>query len=429
MAIEQIPPTAVSVFPYKSFIINAILLQTLFESYLKYRQYKRLSSPIPQELLDLGIDKSKVEQSKQYTKDKMKLAIINAIFDLVIGLVFLVFNITALIWTFLQQKLHTQNEYYLATVLLVLETLQSTITSIPFSYYSSFVIEKKYNFNNMTISLFIKDIIKSTILNCVISSIITCLLIFAISIGGKYFYIIVDILIVIVFFVAMWIYPNFIAPLFNKFTELEEGELKQGINKLAESINYLLKKIFVVNNSKRSSHSNAYLYGFGKNKRIVLYDTLLQQLEKEEIYVTLAHELGHWKYSHNIYLILISFPQYFVMFYFFKFFQHNEDIFLSFGYKDKSIFIGVNIYMEILAPLNYVLNIFLLRITRKFEYQADSFAKEKGYAECLGKGLQKLTEENLSNMDPDPLYSQFHYNHPTLLERLRALDLLTKKDK
>jgi STE24 endopeptidase len=428
MAIEQLPPTIVSAFPYKSFIINAILLITLFESYLKYRQYKRLSKPIPQELLDLGIDKSKIEKSKQYTKDKMKLSIINSIFDLTLELTFLIFNVTAMIWTYLQQKLNTQNEYFLATILLILETLQSTITSIPFSYYSSFVIEKQYNFNNMTISLFIKDTIKSTILNCVISSIITCLVILAISFGGEYFYIIVDILIVIICFVAMWIYPNFIAPLFNKFTELEEGELKQGINKLADSINYPLKKIFVVDNSKRSSHSNAYLYGFGKNKRIVLYDTLLKQLEKEEIYATLAHELGHWKYSHTISLMLISFAQYFVMFYFFKFFQHSESIFASFGYKDKSIFIGVNLYMEILTPLNYVLNIFLLRITRRFEYQADSFAKDKGYAECLGKGLKKLNEENLCNMDPDPMYSEFHYSHPTLLERLRALDLLNKKE-
>jgi len=233
---------------------------------------------------------------------------------------------------------------------------------------------------------------------------------------------------IIFIIIFMWVYPNIIQPLFNKFTDLEEGELKQKIFKLAEKVNYPLTKIYVIDASTRTSHSNAYLYGLGKNKRIVLFDTLIERLDHNEIEAVLGHELGHWVYSHNIKLLIFSLLHIFIIFFIFGYFVNDPRMYLSYGFKNKSIFIGLMLYMGLYDPISYIIDIFQMKLTRVCEYQADSFAHTLGYADQLISGLKKLFEKNLSDMDPDPLFSLVNHSHPTLIERVRALNQLKEQD-
>jgi len=254
-------------------------------------------------------------------------------------------------------------------------------------------------------------------------------LLYVIEIGGKYFYIYVEIFVILVAFIMITIYPHLIAPLFNKFTELEDGELKEKIKKLAEQVNFPLTKIFVVDGSKRSSHSNAYFFGLGKNKRIVLFDTLLKQMNDEEILAILCHELGHWTYGHMWKQMVKSFLQMFVIFYLYGFFSSNDDLFRSFGFQDKSILIGLGLFLRLYSPVSYILGIISLRLSRTYEFQADKYAVDFNYGELLYSGLIKLFKENSGDMDPDPLYAAFHYTHPTFVERLSYIKSIDKKEK
>jgi len=176
-----------------------------------------------------------------------------------------------------------------------------------------------------------------------------------------------------------------------------------------------------VDGSKRSSHSNAYFYGLGSNKRIVIYDTLINQMNEDEILAVLAHELGHWQKGHVWKQMINAFLQIFVLFYIYGFFMTNEQIFLSFGYKDASIFIGVTLFLMIYAPISFAFQLLSLKVSRAFEFQADEFATNLGYGDLLTSGLVKLFKENSGDMDPDPIYASFHFTHPSFLERLRFI--------
>lgn len=166
----------------------------------------------------------------------------------------------------------------------------------------------------------------------------------------------------------MLIYPNFIAPLFNKYEELEEGELKTGIEKLAVQNEFPLRKLFKVDGSTRSSHSNAYFFGFGKNKRIVLYDTLLNQLENKEIYAVLCHEMGHWKYSHTFKHLGALMLRVFVFFYLFSYVIYSDAFYTNFGYSQKSIFVGTFLFIELFTPINTAMNVFAMSMSRLYEF-------------------------------------------------------------
>eukprot|EP00340_Litonotus_pictus_P012254 CAMPEP_0170536670 /NCGR_PEP_ID=MMETSP0209-20121228/102275_1 /TAXON_ID=665100 ORGANISM="Litonotus pictus, Strain P1" /NCGR_SAMPLE_ID=MMETSP0209 /ASSEMBLY_ACC=CAM_ASM_000301 /LENGTH=224 /DNA_ID=CAMNT_0010838055 /DNA_START=876 /DNA_END=1547 /DNA_ORIENTATION=+ len=222
-------------------------------------------------------------------------------------------------------------------------------------------------------------------------------------------------------FFIITIYPHVIAPLFNKFTELEDCPLKEKIQVLASKVEFPLTKLFKIDGSKRSAHSNAYFFGLGKNKRIVLFDTLLEHLEDEEILAVLCHELGHWQKSHIWKNMLNIFLQIFVLFYVYGFFVTNDDLFLSFGFEDKSIIVGITLFMRLYSPVSYVLQLLTFRLSRRYEYQADEYAVDFGYGKLLCSGLVKMFKENSGDLDPDELYAACHYTHPTFVERLNYI--------
>uniref|UniRef100_H3ACS3 CAAX prenyl protease n=1 Tax=Latimeria chalumnae TaxID=7897 RepID=H3ACS3_LATCH len=374
---------------------------------------------------------------------------------------------------------------------LLLATLFSAVTGLPWSLYSTFVIEEKHGFNQQvggakdnllpttfsltyrnsvsvpydlswqTLGFFLRDAVKKFVVTQCILLPVTALLLYIIKIGGDYFFIYAWLFTLIVSLVLVTIYADYIAPLFDKFTPLPEGELKEEIEKMARSISFPLTKVYVVEGSKRSSHSNAYFYGFFKNKRIVLFDTLLedysplnpsagtellvpqeggtdgenaelkpkpknkkQGCSNQEVLAVLGHELGHWKLGHTIKNIIISQQMNsFLCFFLFAVLIGRKELFSAFGFHDSHpTLIGLMIIFQfIFSPYNEVLSFCLTVLSRQFEFQADAFAKDLGKSADLYSALIKLNKDNLGFPVSDWLFSMWHYSHPPLLERLRAL--------
>ena len=435
MTIENILITEeekINMIPYKTYILIIMFLIQIFEIYIKYRQYRRLgeSRPIPKELISLGLDKLKYEESQKYQLAKIKFKIILNITKNAMSLLFLYFDLNPLQYNISRKlctsipliKFNPDNEYGPLFYFIFFELISEEIIDLPFELYETFVLEEKFGFNKTTLNTFIKDQIKTFILFLIILPIVISLLVYVIIKGGKYFYIFTEICAIILMFIFMWVYPNIIQPLFNKFKELEEGDLKNGILDLAKRVNYPLKKIYEMDASQRSSHSNAYLFGFWKNKRIVLFDTLIKNLEIKEIEGVLGHEFGHWAKWHSIILLFISFTNIFIIFYLLQFFINEIPIFISFGFEQKSVFIGLYLFFLIYSPVTFFINAIQNYIVRIIEYQADKYSYELGYGDYLKKALIKLSESNKSDLDPDPLYSIINYSHPILVERIRAIN-------
>lgn len=297
----------------------------------------------------------------------------------------------------------------------------STVMDTPWALYKQFVIDEKHGINTMTIGLFITDMIKSSLISIILMAIITPLIVKIMEWGGEHFYIYMFAFIVSLTFIMLWIVPNFLMPLFNKYEDIQDGELKTKIYDLADKLNFPLKKLFIVDQSQRSNQSNAYFFGFGSNKRIVLFDNLLKHLETDEIVSIVAHELGHWSMYHNIVGLVYSFISIFMTFYIFSFVIHRDDILIDFGFTKHYNIAALLVFLEIYSPVDYLQNLIRTFYTRVLEFQADRFANDLGYKEQLMKGLIRLHIKNKANLNPDPLYATYHFSHPELVERLRAL--------
>jgi len=318
-------------------------------------------------------------------------------------------------------------EVWQSIVFVAIAELYSIVIHLPFELYSTFVIEQQFGFNKQTLALFFLDKVKSLALMAVIGVPVLAAMIQIISWGGPYFYIYVWGFMSTISLFLMIIYPHVIAPLFNKFTPLEEGELRTAIEELAQRHKFPLKNLFVVDGSTRSGHSNAYFYGFWKNKRIVLYDTLLEQVDTKGILAILGHELGHWYLNHNMWQILLAEIQLFIFFFCFGMMINSTDLYASFGFSTQPVLIGLTLFSFIYEPAAHVIGFLMNIFSRHVEYQADAFAIQHGHR-ALGEALTKIYVENLSSFVVDPYYSMYHNSHPTLVERLAAIDAL-KVDK
>lgn len=434
ISLQANPSISQAVFKFKELAIFIKLIQFLIELIVDLRQYFKLSNHnIPEFLEKIGITEDQYIKGKIYKKDKMFFSLCVESFKLILDILLLYFFFMPYQWKlagiFLEKiSLDPNCEFYRAYTLLLMETIRETLIGIPISLYSNFVIEEKHGFNKQTYGLFAYDTILSFALNVSLTFPILWGFLKVVEYGGEYFFLYVEIFIFFVIFIGLLIWPNFIAPLFNKFEELEDGSLKDGINKLAKDLNFPVTKVFICDGSKRSGHSNAYFYGFGNQKRIVLYDTLKNQMKEEEILAVLCHELGHWQFNHFWISLIYTGFQVFILFYIFGLFRNNEEIYLSFGFEDKCTFIGLMLFSLIYSPVSFFLEKISLKISRKNEYEADSFAYKYGYHKELCNGLIVLNKENKSDMDPDSLYSAFNFTHPTLMERINAIEKLALEE-
>ncbi|KAK2349513.1 CAAX prenyl protease 1 [Trifolium repens] len=421
-------------FPYMEAVVGFMILMYIFESYLDLRQHAALKLPTLPKSLEGVISQEKFEKSRAYSLDKSHFHFVHAFVTIVTDATILYFRVLPWVWKksgglVTLAGLNAENEILHTLAFLAGLMIWSQTTDLPFSLYSTFVIEARHGFNKQTPWLFFRDMIKGIFLSIIIGPPIVASIIVIVQKGGPYLAIYLWAFMFGLSLVMLTIYPVLIAPLFNKFTPLPDGTLRERIEKLASSLNFPLKKLFVVDGSTRSSHSNAYMYGFFKNKRIVLYDTLVQQCKNdEEIVAVIAHELGHWKLNHTVYtfiamqiLTLLQFGGYTLV-------RNSTDLFRSFGFDTQPVLIGLILFQHTVIPLQQLVSFGLNLVSRSFEFQADGFAKKLGYSSSLRAGLVKLQEENLSAMNTDPWYSAYHYSHPPLVERLAALDITDKSD-
>ncbi|TDH71846.1 hypothetical protein CCR75_005240 [Bremia lactucae] len=384
----------------------------------------------------LAATQDKFDKSRAYGLDQSTFGFVSGVYKQVEATAFLLLGYLPFMWmisgkALVALNLDATNEIYRALMLLTLTNIRETLVEIPFGLYSTFVVEARHGFNKQTLGLFFMDKIKNFALFIVIGYPVTAALIYVIRWGGAYFYMYVWAFLFVFSVVMMTLYPVLIMPLFNKFTPLDQSELRTRIEALAASLNFPLTKLFVTDGSKRSSHSNAYFFGFFKSKRIVLFDTLLEQATHDEIVAILGHELGHWKLWHTAQGFVIQQMYILASFYVFGLCMNDAELFASFGFAGdsaKPIIIGFLLFSQtVWAPVEHVLSFLITLNTRKNEFEADAFAVDLGHDIPLKSGLTKLAIENLSNMNPDHLYSAYHYSHPPLVERLNAITARAKK--
>jgi STE24 endopeptidase len=308
--------------------------------------------------------------------------------------------------------------------------LAYTVLQLPFNIYSTFVIEERFGFNKTTLRTFIIDLVKGFLLALILGGLILVGTLALFQYAGRFAWLYCW-AVVIVFFLAMqYVAPTWIMPLFNKYTPMAEGELREAILKYAGSVNFPVKNIYVMDGSKRSTKSNAFFTGFGNNKRIALFDTLIAQHTIPEMVAVLAHEVGHYKKKHILQGMVISVLHMAVLFYLLSLFVTNAGLYQAFSIVQQPVYAGLLFFGLLYTPIELVLGIVMEMISRKNEYEADRFAAETiDDPLSLIEGLKKLSATNLSNLTPHPFYVFINYSHPPLLQRIAAIEKVKREDK
>lgn len=430
-------------FNWKNLVLAFSTGHFLFNLYVDCRQLKYLKNEKPNpELKDIS-DEETHAKTQKYQVAKQEFSIFSSVYSFVQNISIIQFNVIPKVYYAVGGFLATYGPKYAATrwllgaggptptsvVTFLLLSVINSFISLPLSYYSTFVLEEKFGFNKQTKGLFISDFIKSQVLAFAIGTPVMIGFVKIINYFGDQFFVYVWSAFFVFQIVMMTIAPIVIMPLFNKFTPLEDGTLKTKIEDLAKSVNFPLTKLFVIDGSKRSSHSNAYFTGLPWSKRIVLFDTLIEHSEEDEIVAVIGHEIGHWALNHLTKTLVVMQANISLMFFLFGAFFRNVSFYQSFGFQfnglvDRSqlpILAGFMLFLDILTPLEFVTTFLSNLLSRKHEYEADKYATDLGMGLQLGSGLKKLFKENLSSAGADPLYSAYHYSHPLLVERLRAI--------
>ncbi len=361
-------------------------------------------------------------RSVEYTMTRNKFALLSDAF----GAVFLIVLIISGFFGIVDNFLYSLNlgEYLQGLLFFLSIGLVFGIFSLPFSLYSQFVIEARFGFNKMTLLLFFLDRLKALIIGMIITAPLYYVLLWLLGVAGSWWWILAFGFYTLFQLFITIIYPTVIAPLFNKFAPLEEGALKQKIENLLKHVKYTSGGIFTMDGSKRSTHSNAYFTGIGKTKRIVLFDTLMNKLGEDEITTVLAHEIGHQKKKHVVKMLIISLAGVLAGFFIINLLLYYMPLYTAFGFSRISFHAILVLLGLCSGAFTFMFTPFFSLLSRRYEYQADRFAAEqvKKGAFFLKNALIGLSKDNLSNLTPHPLYSFYYYSHPTLAERIGALE-------
>ncbi len=378
---------------------------------------------MPESVKDV-YDKKEYQKFQDYSKANFRVGLFASVLMFFLTISMFIFNGFAWLDVFLRQ--YIDSEIWLALAFFAVIGLASFIVSLPFSIYDTFVIEEKFGFNKITPKIFIFDTIKSILVSAIIGGGLLALIILIWQETSTWFWLLAWILISLFSIFMAEFYSSLIVPLFNKQTPLEKGSLRDKISEFADKAGFRLDNVFVIDGSKRSTRANAYFSGLGKKKRIVLYDTLLDEFEEDEIVAVLAHEIGHFRKKHIRKSLLIStLNTGFVLFVFGLFV--GQDVFSqALGVEVASFHIGAIGFAVLYSPLSEITGIFMSALSRKNEREADDFAAHYGYGESLIDALKKLAAKNLSNLTPHPLMVKLSYSHPPVAERV---DLILKREK
>lgn len=399
-------------------ILAIVVFDFVIERLLDYLNSTRWSSKIPDELKGI-YDPDRYEKSQKYEKENQKFGLLTSSFSLTVMVTMLFLAGFAIIDNWAREI--SSNPVVIALIFFGILGLAMDILSTPFSLYDTFVIEEKYGFNKTTLKTFFLDKIKGWLLSLVIGGGLLALIIWFYMLTGKMFWIYTWLLISgFMVFMTMF-YSTLIVPLFNKQTLLEEGELKTAIRNFADKVGFKLENIYVIDGSKRSTKANAYFSGLGAKKRIVLFDTLIEDLDKNEILGVLAHEIGHYKKKHTKKGMIISVLQTGLTLYILSLLVSNPELSKALGAEQTGFHLGLIAFGILYSPVSTILGLGMNIFSRKNEFEADAFAGRNYHPESLMTALKKLSVKNLSNLRPHPVVVFFHYSHPPLLERLKRL--------
>ena len=402
------------------YIIIAILVVSfIIDQGLDFLNSRHFNKPIPEELGDV-FDAKEYQKSQLYKGERYRFSILVSSLSLVATLLFFFLDGFAYVDGIARSV--SDNEIVIALIFFGIIMLASDFLSTPFSYYSTFVIEEKYGFNKTTKATFLMDKLKGWLMGAIIGGILLAVIIWFYESTGEYFWLYAwGIITVFTVFINLF-YAKLIVPLFNKQTPLEVSTLRSEIERYASKVGFTLDKIFVIDGSKRSTKANAYFSGFGSEKRVTLYDTLIHDLDEDEIVAVLAHEVGHYKRNHIIInLVAAIFSTGFTL-WLLSLFIGNPLLSEALNISQPSFHIGIVAFGVLYVPISGVTGLLMKYLSRKFEYQADDYAKNTYAAKPLISGLKKLSKNSLSNLTPHPLYVFAHYSHPTLLQRFRNLN-------
>jgi STE24 endopeptidase len=401
-----------------SLLISILVISFIIDKIIDALNAKHFKDKVPTELADV-YDAIEYKKSQDYKKANKQFSNSTKTFSFALTLVFFFADGFKYVDDFARG--FTDNSILVALIFFGTIMLGSDFLTTPFSYYQTFVIEEKFGFNTSTKKIFWLDKLKGWLISILIGGGVLAIIIWFYQQTGKNFWIYAWILVAVFSLFMNLFYAKLIVPLFNKQTPLENGELKTAIEKYASNVGFRLNNIFTIDGSKRSTKANAYFSGFGSQKRITLFDTLINDLETDEIVAVLAHEVGHYKRKHILFnlassILLTGFTLFILSIFI------NDSIFsAALGVETPSFHTGLIAFGILYSPISEITGLFMNYISRQFEYQADNFAKETFASKPLITSLKKLSRNSLSNLTPHPAYVFMHYSHPTLLERIKNL--------
>jgi STE24 endopeptidase len=404
---------------YAWIILIALLAEALVNLLGNLVNLRSLEPTVPVEF-EGTYDGEKYARSQDYTRATTRFGMVHSSFDLLVVLGFWLAGGFELLDSLVRGL--ERGPIVSGLVFLFAIGLGQKLLSLPFDLYSTFVVEERFGFNRTTPRTFWLDQIKGLLLSGLIGGPLLAAILFFFEHTGENAWLWCWGLTTVFAVGMLFIAPTWIMPLFNKFTLLEEGELRDRILAYSKSVDFPLSGIFIIDGSRRSTKANGFFTGFGKNKRIALYDTLVEGQETDELVAVVAHEIGHCKHKHIIKGFAVGIAHFGLLFWLLSFFLESPGLFAAFGLEQPSVYAGLVFFGLLYTPIEMVLSVAMNGLSRRNEFQADSFAaRTTGNPEVLIGALKKLSGENLSNLTPHPAYVWLHYSHPPVLRRIEAL--------
>ena len=399
-------------------VIAIVLAEYLYSTVLTLLNIRASRLPVPELLNDL-YDPARYRKQQDYAMTNRKFSLVSGLVSTLITLGIFAFGGFAVFDR--AARAVSASPVVKTLVFWGIFYLISWVVSLPFDIYRTFVIEQRFGFNRSTPQLFAADAVKALLLHLVIMGIVLALCAWIYTLAPRWFWLIAWGAVTAFSLFMQYFYSQLIVPLFNKQTPLPEGELRSAIEAFAARVGFRIDNIYVIDSSKRSSKSNAYFTGYGRRRRVVLYDTLMEQLSTEEIVGVLAHEIGHYKHRHIILSLLEGFATNLLMFWLFSLFIGNEALAAAAGCTAASFHVNLAVFSLIYTPISLVLDILTNIVSRRHERQADAFAAAHGMGPAEASALKKMSAKSLANLTPHPVVVFVEYSHPTLYERVKFL--------
>lgn len=406
---------------YAVIVLSTLIVTFIIDRISTYLNLRAMSEQVPAEFNEL-YDADKYAASQRYSRAKARFGAVHDTFDLGVLLAF--WGAGGFQWLdqVVRAIIPSESPIVLGVVYLPVLFLAKGLVGLPFSLYATFVLEARFGFNKTTPATFLADLLKGLLLGCVLGIPLVAAVLWFFVWAGQWAWLLAWALVAVFTIAIQYVVPSWIMPLFNKFSPLPDGELRTRLLAFAERVQFPLNDVSVIDGSKRSSKANAFFTGFGKRKRIALYDTLVNTQTVDEVLAVLAHEVGHYKKGHVLRGLIFGLLHLGAMLFALGFVLRQPGLYQAFGVSGQPLYIGLVLFGLLMAPIELALSLVLNLQSRRHEFEADAFAADTcGNGEALVSGLKKLSVNHLANLTPHPLTVALSYSHPPVLERIHAI--------